>query len=53
MSIETPNDPHMMSLSVEDLYEGFEVVRCECGPNLRQKFKKDCLGCSHRCPICL
>ncbi len=53
MSIETPNDPHMMSLSVEDLYEGFEVVRCECGPNLGQKFKKDCLGCSHRCPICL
>jgi hypothetical protein len=53
MSTQTPHDPHMMSLSVNDLYEGFEVVCCECGPNSRQKFKRDCLGCSHRCWICL
>jgi hypothetical protein len=28
-------------------------VRYECGFNSKQKFKKDCLGCSHRCLICL
>jgi hypothetical protein len=42
-----------MSPNIEDLYENFEVVSCECGPNSRQKFKRDCLGCSHRCPIWL
>jgi hypothetical protein len=42
-----------MSPSAEDLYEGFEVVRCECGPNSRQKIKRDCPCCSHRCLICL
>jgi hypothetical protein len=25
-STQAPHDPHLMSLSVEDLYEGFEVV---------------------------
>ncbi len=53
MSTQAPHVPHLMSPSVEDLYEGFEVVHCECGPNLGQKFKRDCPSCSHRCPICL
>jgi hypothetical protein len=52
-STQAPHDLHLMSLSVEDLYEGFEVVRYECGPNSRQKFKRDYLGCFHRCSICL
>jgi hypothetical protein len=42
-----------MSPSVKDLYEGFEVVRYECGPNSWQKFKRNYPRCSHRCPICL
>jgi hypothetical protein len=42
-----------VSPSVEDLYKGFKVVHCECGPNSRQKLKRDCLDYSHRCPICL
>ncbi len=50
---QAPHDPHLMSPSVQDLYEGFEVVRCECGLNSGQKFKRDCPSCSHRCPICL
>jgi len=45
-STQAPYDPHMMSPSVEDLYEGFEVVRCECGLNSRQKLKRDCPSCS-------
>jgi hypothetical protein len=45
-STQAPYDPHLMSPSVEDLYEGFEVVRCECGPNSRQKLKRDCPSCS-------
>jgi hypothetical protein len=53
VSTQAPHDPHLMSPSVEDLYEGFEVVRYECGLNSRQKFKKDCPGCFHRCLICL
>jgi len=38
---QAPHDPHLMSPSVEDLYEGFEVMCCECGPNLGQTFKRD------------
>jgi hypothetical protein len=45
-STQAPHDPHLMSSSVEDLYEGFEVVRCECGPNLGRKLKRDCASCS-------
>jgi len=52
-STQTPHDPHLMFPSVEDLYEGFEVVCCECGPNLGQKFKRYCPGCYHKCLICL
>jgi hypothetical protein len=52
-STQAPHDPHLMSPSVEDLYEGFEVVCYECGLNSGQKFKRDCPGCSHKCPICL
>jgi hypothetical protein len=32
-STQAPLDSHLMSPSVEDLYECFELVRCECGPN--------------------
>jgi hypothetical protein len=52
-STQAPHDPHLMSHNVKDLYEGFEVVHYECGPNSREKFKRDCLGCFHRCLICL
>ncbi len=37
-STQAPHVPHLMSPSVEDLYEGFEVVHCECGPNSGQNF---------------
>jgi hypothetical protein len=30
---QAPHDPNLMSPSVEDLYKGFEVMRCECGLN--------------------
>ncbi len=41
-----PHDPHLMSPSVNDLYEGFKVVHCECGLNSGQKLKRDCPSCS-------
>jgi hypothetical protein len=48
---QTMQAPHLMSLGVEDFYEGFKTR--QCGPTLAKNYRKGYVGCSHRCPICL
>jgi len=50
---KTLHPPHLMMPTIEDSYERFEMIQCECVRISGNKYKMDYPSCYQKCPICL
>jgi len=50
-SKEVPHSPELLEPNQEDIYKGGEMVQCQCIPS-QKKYKRDCVECSEKCPVC-
>ena len=51
-SRQVSHKPHLMQPSLEDVYEGLEMIGCQCRPGVGSRFKRDCSICVEKCPCC-
>ena len=51
-TIEVSYVSQLMEPSPEDIYEGPNMAKCECGLEMRTKFKCDCSTCAEKCLTC-
>lgn len=49
-SIEMPHNAQLLSPSLEDLYEGPFIVKCNCENGV--KLRRNCKECGERCLVC-